>query len=161
MNNLNFNIGITENGNPYVALPEEYKGNVVFNNFFAFEITKVILFNTMRRYQTYPNANEMIIDGFLNTIDFLDYISSESYTVIRELMKEYGEKFREDNKEFLFKVKDIEERDKLIENMFENYIAYDSKLFNIDKGFTVLVEKGMEKYTYFDNEWIKIDEIEA
>lgn len=156
MNEFKFEVDLNDSGNPYIKLPVGYVNNPV-NNFCVLELTKYILYNSLRSYEKLASANENIVDGFYASIDFIEYINTHTTKILKELMREKGSEFRKKNPEYLIKVSTLIERDNLLKKMFDNEIFFDEMLFKIDLGFTVLVEEDNCRYVYYDNEWININ----
>ena len=134
-----YQINLTENGRPYIDIPDEYNHNPE-DKFMAVEITKYLL------SQVYDNrkseGTNLDIESLETTLGTLEIISDQMAMIIKEQMESMEELDYILQKRYHILVKDIEDRNKL------NYegIIYNGKIYKREPGLKVLVANEMKIY---------------
>ena len=156
MNVIKYAIDLNEEGKPYVILPEGYMDNPS-DKYFVLELAKNILYTTLKNYEKLATKNDIVVDGFYHTIDFLNFVGSQTSVILLDAMREYGKNYRIQNPESQIMVDNLDELNLILERKFDGEIFFQNKIFKIDDGITVYVKENEKRYCYFDDEWILID----
>lgn len=156
MGKLEYEVKISEFGRPYIDLPENHENNPD-DKFCIIELTRTFLtsFNNRRRSDVDDNTG-IIID---TTIKFLGQIGDEMASIIYHNMIAHGELDRMINPKKYYGV--VQSKDELYS--MNEYLCYDSKLYKIEEGLCVLIEKDVNNfetdtiYKYNGIDWVSIE----
>ena len=159
MYNIEYEIGLNEQGRPYIGLPEDYEQKPE-DRFFALEIARWMLVDLLKR------NNDQLDHQTVHAIDeaerLLGQLGDETAAILYEGMKVQGDMKMMMDTNYHIAVDSIEERDALP----DKNILYFGKIFERVEGLRVIVyiasEAGgdIERYELVDgitNEhWVKI-----
>jgi len=134
MDNIEYDIGLNENGRPCIELPEDYDHNPE-DKFFAIEIARYYLQMVHAKMddQIYDQNTFEVMD---ESIRLLGQIGDEMAEILYDNMKTQGELAMMMDSRYHVLVKSIEERDALP----DKDIQYNGKIFDRVEGLKVLVQ---------------------
>lgn len=134
-----YEIKLSEDGRPFVHIPEEYEDGPE-DKFMALELTRYILYQIANNNESTLDENSM--SALENTLNTITNISDEVAILIREQMEVMGETDITMKRNYHIQVDNIKKRDEL------NYegIVYDNKIFKRNPGLKVLVLEDMKIY---------------
>lgn len=155
MKALNYDIDMTENGNLEIILPEKYLASPS-DKYFSILYVRYFLLNVYNNLN--KNIDENILNELKTTISVLDSLSIELEKILKKFYYDNAESFKLKHIDYQLSVESIEDFKKIIENNVNGEIYLNEMIFNLESGFTVLVENENIRYSYFDGEIIKIDE---
>lgn len=132
MNNIEYNIGLNDEGRPHIYLPDDYNQNPD-DRFFAIEVTRYILQDVLSRRT--PELDSKTVKVMDETERLLGQIGDEMAAILYDNMKALAETSKMLGSQYNVSVNNIEERDILP----EFNILYDGKIFSREIGFKVAV----------------------
>jgi hypothetical protein len=155
MYKIEYNIGLNEQGRPYIELPEDYEHQPE-DRFFVIEIARWMLQDLLtRRIQ---DLDQQIITAIDESERVIGQIGDEVAGLLYGNMKAQGELNMMLDKLYHINVKSIEERDALP----NKEIFFNGKLFDRVEGLRVQLNsdpRGENKYFYRQHDFSPIIEI--
>lgn len=151
MFNIEYSIGLTNDGRPCIILPDDYEQNPE-DKFFAIEIASYLL---MQSFQNkIDNFSEDTKEKINSTITMLRQISDEMAGILWNQMKNMGDITLMLNNKYQIQVKNIDELNELL---ILKYVINNNKIFELTDGLKALVTEEMEIYELNSLCWIKIN----
>ena len=127
MHEIDYNIGINDDGRPYIKLPVDYEQKPE-DRFFALEITRYMLQDLLKR--STDRLDEKTIEVMGNAESFIGQLSDEVSALLYGQMKTLGDVEMMMENPFHINVPNLKERDLLP----DNNILYDGKVFDRVEG---------------------------
>ena len=146
MHNIRYEIGLNEQGRPYIGLPDDYEQRPE-DRFFALEITRYILGDLLVRRSA--ELDEETTDNMIQAEALLGQLGDNVAEILYGMMKSQGEALILLEPSYHVLVKTIEERDALP----ETDIVFQDMIFDRIEGLKVAVQ------TYDDFEFTPVIEI--
>jgi len=139
MHTIKYEIGLNEQGRPCIELPEDYEQRPE-DRFFALEISRYMLQDLLTRKS--EDVDKMTVNAMDEAERLLGQLGDEIATILYGMMKNQGEIHLMFDAAYHIEVNSIEERD----NLPDNDIVYDNKIFDRQIGLRVYVLQPLEIY---------------
>jgi len=139
MHRIEYEIGLNEQGRPYIGLPENYEQRPE-DRFFALEITRYMLQDLLNRRS--PDLDPHTIGAMDEAERLLGQLGDEVAAILYEVMRTQGELQFEFDCAYHIQVSSIEERDALP----NKDIVYEDKIYDRVEGFRAYVLQPLEIY---------------
>ncbi len=152
MRELKYDIGLNDEGNPFVKISKEYEENPE-DKFVIFQLTTYILMNISPKIK--DDQTKADIDY---CIDALGKLSGYVGNLLKGIMITNGEMDRIANKDLAIEVNSYDDLVELIStNISCGYFIHDVKMYDVDKGIVFKIKDSGKIYSYFDGELILND----
>ena len=139
MYTIRYEIGLNEQGRPYIGLPEDYEQRPE-DRFFALEIARYILQDLLARRT--PDLDSDTVEQMDEAERLLGQLGDEVAEILYGMMRTQGELQFEFDCAYHIEVLSIEERDALP----DKDIIYEGKIYDRVEGFRAYVLQPLEIY---------------
>ena len=139
MYRIEYEIGLNEQGRPYIGLPEDNEQRPE-DRFFALEICRYMLQDLLARRS--PDLDPQTIGAMDEAERLLGQLGDEVAAILYDLMRTQGELHVMLDSAYHIEVTSIEERDALP----EKDIVYEDKIFDRVEGLRIYVLQSLEIY---------------